>query len=95
MESAIDKLQRLLKGVRAISPNVEIHLKPAGSLAEHYSVSFAVGQAILYASDYDELNASLDAALKKLASISTRMMAAARDMPLPSRTPLPDPPKKT
>jgi hypothetical protein len=93
METPTDKLQRLLKGVRAISPNVEVRLKPAGSLAEHYSVVFAVGTgAILFETDYDELDASLTAALKKLASISTRMMAVARDMPIPSVT---DPTKKT
>lgn len=95
METNDGKLERLLKSVRAISPNVEVRLRPAGSLAEHYSVVFAVGPAsggaILYESDYDELGAALDAALKKCTSISTRMMAAARNMPLPS---LGDPNKK-
>jgi len=76
MAKTSDKLQKLCKGVRAISPGIEIQFKPAEGLPDHWSIVVAVGGAVLYYTDYGELDASLDQAIARLSSISNRMMKA-------------------
>lgn len=73
--SAIEKLCR---GVRAISPNVEIRIRLSPVLSDHFSITVQAGSAILFETDYLPLDEALLAACKRLSSISSRMMAAVR-----------------
>lgn len=88
MPTSTDKLKRLCHGVRAIAPTTEIQLKPSETEPEHWAVMVVAGAAILIHTDFAPLDQSLDQACVKLASISTRMMAAVRqsDRPPPPDT---------
>jgi len=73
-----DKLQKLCQGVEAISPQAEIKFVPSSSDQGKWSVVVAVGDAILVYTEYAAIDDAIAQALKKLAAISTRMLAAVR-----------------
>jgi len=74
-----DKLDKLCQGVAAIAPGIEIRLKPSETEEGQWSVVVSVGDVILIATDFAPLDEALGRALGKIASISTRMMAAVRN----------------
>ena len=79
MEGKLEgKLVKLCQGAAAIAPGIEIRFKPSETAAGQWAVMLSVGDAILVYTDYAPLDDALDRALSKLASISTRMMAAVR-----------------
>jgi hypothetical protein len=82
-----EKLIKLCKSVRAIGNGAEIRIKPSEILSDEWSIMIFVGAAIISFTDFLPLDAALDQALSKLASISSRMMAAIRQGPPPSPTP--------
>jgi len=85
-----DKLIKLCKGVRAIGHGAEIRIKPSEVMSDEWSIMISVGSAIISFTDFLPLDAALDQALAKLASISSRMMAAIRQAPSsPSEPPGP------
>jgi hypothetical protein len=86
-----EKLAKLCKGVRAIGHGAEIRIKPSEVVSDQWSVMIFVGAAIIAFSDFLPLEEALDQSLKKLATISSRMMAAIRQTP-PSESEPPPPP---
>lgn len=76
-------LEKLCHGVRAISPGMEIHFTPSESEPEKWAVLIVANGAIIVNTDYDVVEKSVEQALRKLANISARMMAAVRPSPLP------------
>jgi len=85
--STMDKLQRLCNGVRTIGSGFEIHLKPSEDSPDEWAIMVvAGGAAVLVNTDFGTLDATLDQACSRLASISTKTLAAVR----PSSPPPPD-----
>jgi hypothetical protein len=75
-----DRLEKLLAGVRAIGPGIEVRFTPSetsGAL-EAWSVTVVAGSVILIYVDFDTVDNVLATACVKLASMSSRMMAAVR-----------------
>jgi hypothetical protein len=72
------QLEKLCKGVRAIAPGIEVHIKASEVLSDQWSVMVVAGAAVLIYTDYSSLEEALDQACRKLASISSKMMAAVR-----------------
>lgn len=96
---ADDKWERFRKfcdGARAIASGVEIHVRPSEAVKEHWSILVYVGAAIILYTDYGSLDDAVAQANSKLAGISSRMMAAIREVPaIPSTIPPPpESPKK-
>lgn len=89
MAKTDEKLIKLAKGVRAIGNGAEIRIKPSEVLSDEWSVMIFVGAAIILFTDFLPLDRAIDQALSKLASISSRMMAAIRQEPPPSSEPPP------
>lgn len=73
-----NKLEKLCKGVRAIAPGIEVHIRASEVLSDQWSVVVIAGAAVLIYTEYGNLEDSLAEACKKLASISSKMMAAVR-----------------
>jgi hypothetical protein len=71
-------LHKLCEGVRAIAPGIEVRIKASEGMSDQYSIMVVAGAAILLYTDYLPLEESLAQACSKLASISSRMMAAVR-----------------
>jgi hypothetical protein len=86
-----EKLEKLCKGVRAIGAGVEIRISPSEVTSDEWSVMLSAGGVIIHHTEFLPLDAALDAALAKLASISSRMMAAVKQA---SEPPPPPSPKK-
>jgi hypothetical protein len=84
-----EKLGKLCKGVRAIGNGAEIRIKPSEVVSDQWSIMIFVGAAIISFTDFLPLEEALDQSLSKLASISSRMMAAIRQGPPPSSDPPP------
>jgi cysteine sulfinate desulfinase/cysteine desulfurase-like protein len=76
LPGAPSALEKLCHGVRAIAPTTEIHLKPSETQPGHWAVMVVAGAAIVIYTDFAPIEISLEAACKKLSSISARMMAA-------------------
>jgi hypothetical protein len=74
----MERLERLLAGVRAIGPGIEIRITPSSVLSDQWSVTVIAGSAILIYTDFDIIENALAEACRKLASISSKMMAAVR-----------------
>lgn len=92
MMSAADKLKRLCKGVQAIGSGFEVHLKPSEDRPDEWAIMVvAGGAAVLVNTDFGTLEASLDQACSRLASISQKTLAAVRPSSPP---PPPDTPKR-
>ena len=91
MPKTQEKLEKLCKGVRAIGAGVEIRIRPSEVVSDQWSVMISAGAAIIAHTDYMPLDDALDQALGKLASISSRMMAAIRQTP-PTPSEPPEPP---
>jgi len=89
MSRTDDKLAKLAKGVRAIGHGAEIRIKPSEVISDQWSVMISVGAAIIAFTDFLPLDEALDQGLKKLATISSRMMAAIRQTPSSSEAPPP------
>lgn len=89
MAKTEEKLAKLCKGVRAIGNGAEIRIKPSEVVSDQWSIMIFVGAAIIAFSDFLPIDEALDQALLKLASISSRMMAAVRQGPPPSSDPPP------
>lgn len=89
MAKTDEKLIKLCKSVRAIGQGAEIRIKPSEVVSDEWSIMIFVGGAIISFSDFLPIEEALDQALAKLASISTRMMAAIRQGP-PSVPPFGD-----
>lgn len=82
-----EKLIKLCKGVRAIGHGAEVRIKPSEIISDEWSIMIFVGGAIISFTDFLPIEEALDQALSKLASISSRMMAAIRQGPPPSSEP--------
>lgn len=83
--TAGEKLDKLCKGAQSIGPAVEIRLRPSEKEPGKWSVLLVVADATIIANtDFLEPGEAVDAALRKLASISSRMMAAVRQSQPPS-----------
>jgi len=91
MPKAQEKLEKLCKGVRAIGYGVEIRIRPSEVVSDQWSVMISAGAAIIAHTDFLPLDEALDQALGRLASISSRMMAAIKQAP-PSQSDPPGPP---
>ena len=74
------KLEKLCKGVRAIAPGIEVHIKASQSQSDPdcWSVIVIAGAAVLIYTDFAPLEDALADACNKLAKISSKMMAAVR-----------------
>lgn len=96
VEDKWERFRKFCEGVRAIAPGVEIHIRPSESVKDHWSILVYVGAAIILYTDYAPLDDVVAYASSKLAGISTRMMAAIREVPaIPSTIPPPpESPKK-
>jgi len=81
-----DKLMKLCHGVQAVGTGIEIQLKPSET-AGQWSIVVIAGAVILFATEFTTLEKALDQACQKIASMSTRMMAA-----VTQSTPPPPPP---
>jgi hypothetical protein len=78
MTGSFDVLEKLCKGVRAIAPGVEVRIKTSEVIHDHVSIMVVAGAAVLIFTDFAPLEESLAQACHKLASISSKMMAAVR-----------------
>jgi hypothetical protein len=76
--SSMERLEKLLAGVRAIGPGIEVRFTPSQVLSDQWSVTVIAGSAILIYTDFDIIENALAEACQKLASISSKMMAAVR-----------------
>jgi len=85
--STADKLQKLCRGVRAIGPSFEVHLKPSEHAPDEWAIMVvAGGAAILINTDFASLETALDQACARLASISQKTLAAVRPSSPPPDT---------
>ncbi len=76
MRALTDKLVKLCHGVQAVGPGIEIQIKPSETEPGKWSIVVIAGAVIIFATDFERLEIALDAACAKIASMSTRMMAA-------------------
>jgi hypothetical protein len=93
MSDKPEKLQKLCKGVRAIGPSFEIHLKPSDQNPDEWAVMvIAGGAAILVNTDFAPIEESVDQALRRLTAISQKTLVAVRQSNPP---PAPDTEKES
>jgi len=74
--SEIDKLRALCNGARAISPGLEVKIVASDREPERWCVTIGASSVVLVWTEYAPLEDALDQALRKLASISHRTLAA-------------------
>jgi len=81
MGAETDKLKKLCKGVRAVSPGLKIELTASVDHPDQWCITVSASSVILVFTDFGPLDKVLGFAISKLANISQRTLAAVKPQP--------------